>query len=371
MEIIHIILGKANPNRMNGVNKVVNYLAQHQTALGYQVSVWGITNTPNDMNYPARNYKTKLFQASAYRFRLDPKIITAIKEQNKNCIFHFHGGFIPEFYCISKYLSQQKLAYLLTPHGSYNTIALKRSAFLKQCYIRLFEKNLIRKAASVHCLGESEITGLANISKQNKYSLIPNGQDEKALQHTSKALTKTNSYIFGFCGRLDTYTKGLDLLLQAFAKWSTNKDVALWLIGDGKERKQLEALVKEMKLEEKVYFLGSQFGEEKLNTIAHMDVFFHPSRNEGIPTAVLEASGLGIPSIVSPESNLSNYINSFDAGIGMLKNDVEHLVAAMEKVYQNLEQKHHYSKNAKQMVKTVFNWETIAKQLITNYKEII
>ena len=44
MEIIHIVLGKANPDRMNGVNKVVYQLATKQADFGEKVAVWGITN---------------------------------------------------------------------------------------------------------------------------------------------------------------------------------------------------------------------------------------------------------------------------------------------------------------------------------------
>ena len=43
MKIIHIILGKANPKRMNGVNKVVYSLASIQLEQGFDVEVWGIT----------------------------------------------------------------------------------------------------------------------------------------------------------------------------------------------------------------------------------------------------------------------------------------------------------------------------------------
>ncbi|MBK7805817.1 MAG: hypothetical protein IPJ51_05910 [Saprospiraceae bacterium] len=46
MEIIHIVLGKANPERMNGVNKVVFQLATKQAESGRNVSVWGITKDP-------------------------------------------------------------------------------------------------------------------------------------------------------------------------------------------------------------------------------------------------------------------------------------------------------------------------------------
>jgi hypothetical protein len=60
MEIIHIVLGKANPDRMNGVNKVVYQLATKQAEFGEKVSVWGISgDTVN--NYGERNFNTELF----------------------------------------------------------------------------------------------------------------------------------------------------------------------------------------------------------------------------------------------------------------------------------------------------------------------
>lgn len=64
MEIIHLILGKANPDRMNGVNKVVFQLASQQAAAGRKVAVWGITKDTTH-NYGARNFETQLFRAAA------------------------------------------------------------------------------------------------------------------------------------------------------------------------------------------------------------------------------------------------------------------------------------------------------------------
>ncbi|MFT6199305.1 MAG: hypothetical protein ACJAQ2_001077, partial [Vicingaceae bacterium] len=51
LQVIHVLLGKANPNRMNGVNKMVNSLAEHQSIIGKDVTVWGITKNPVH-NYP-------------------------------------------------------------------------------------------------------------------------------------------------------------------------------------------------------------------------------------------------------------------------------------------------------------------------------
>jgi len=46
MRVIHVVLGKANPDRMNGVNQVVHHLATEQVERGDEVEVWGITADP-------------------------------------------------------------------------------------------------------------------------------------------------------------------------------------------------------------------------------------------------------------------------------------------------------------------------------------
>ena len=45
MKIIHAVLGKANPDRMNGVNKVAHQLAKTQQGMGHEVTVWGIASS--------------------------------------------------------------------------------------------------------------------------------------------------------------------------------------------------------------------------------------------------------------------------------------------------------------------------------------
>src|ERR1700678_2975143 len=103
MEIIHLILGKANPERMNGVNKVVHEMATNQVLLGYPVQVWGITAHP-EHNYPARTFTTRLFQAYRNPFKIDPALKQAFLDYKGRIVVHFHGAFIPVFYSVSRFL---------------------------------------------------------------------------------------------------------------------------------------------------------------------------------------------------------------------------------------------------------------------------
>jgi len=116
-------------------------------------------------------------------------------------------------------------------------------------------------------------------------------------------------------------------------------------------------------------FFGAVYGEEKLNRIANMDVFLHPSRNEGLPTAVLEASGLGVPCIVSEETNVGSVVRRFNAGIVLEKNNVQSLKESLVRFrYEsNRFSLSPLKENAKRMVEEEFDWRIIAHRLQALY----
>jgi len=365
MEIVHIILGKANPNRTNGVNKVVNSLATYQTKKGVKISIWGITKNPIH-DYPDRNYKTILFKETSKIF-LPKGIKEAIQTKDKSTVFHFHGGFLPQFILITRLILKQGLSYVFTPHGSYNTIAMKRSNWKKKMYISLFEKELVENAKALHFIGKSEIEGAEELFQFKNYYLVPNGQntDEVEISIISK---KENSFpIFGFCGRLDVETKGLDLLLKGFAEYLDNsgKKGELWLIRDGKEKELLVSLAQNLNITNQIKFLGSLYGKEKIEKMNQLDYFMLTSRNEGLPGVVLEASVLGVPCIVSKETNMGDYITQHQAGICLEQNTVATIAVAMQTAsnWKRIGKIKRISKNAKQMIENQFNWKTIVQNL--------
>ena len=89
------------------------------------------------------------------------------------------------------------------------------------------------------------------------------------------------------------YQKRQDLLLETFAKLDNN--YTLTLIGDGANRGELEALAKELKIIDRVAFLGHQ--KNPYAYIKQADIFILTSEFEGFPNVVLEANLLGLPVI--------------------------------------------------------------------------
>lgn len=357
MEIIHIVLGKANPQRMNGVNKVVYQLATNQSAFGRKVQLWGFSKDTT-RNFGERNFETKLFKSQTNPFLLDSDFEKQVQASSDNTCFHFHGGWIPTFYAAAKVLKRYNRKYVLTPHGAYNTIAMQKNALVKKMYFHLFEKSVVSNALSVHCIGQSETAGLNRMSKKHSIFLQPYGfENTKLIQQKSGA----DTFIFGFLGRIDIYTKGLDLMIEAFAKkFYKHSKVKLWIIGDSKEKDSLVQRVKDAGLEEQVVFWGAKFNEEKDELLNAIDIFLHPSRNEGLPTAVLEAASFGKPSIVTNATNVGEYIKEFDAGYCVPNNNALALSEAMQESYELSPQLYqNKSSNAKSMLEETFAWKKV------------
>ena len=368
MEIVHLILGKANPDRLNGVNKVVYQLASKQAESGRNVAVWGIVDN-RDHNYGKRNFKTVLFQAKVNPFLISKGLKQAILASSRDTIFHLHGGWIPTYSGVSHFLAKHNFNFVITAHGSYNTIAMKRSRWMKKFYFFFFEKYLLERATKIHLIGESEVFGLKTIYPNRKWTRIPYGFEMDQGDNTRE--TNKDLFVLGFVGRLDIYTKGLDLLIEAFSDYQKeNSHSELWIVGDSDQRPDLERLAWANNLSQKVKFFGSKFGKEKEELMLKMDVFVHPSRNEGLPASVIEASNFGIPSIVSRATNMAMFITQNNAGIAVNNENVMELTQAFSdlcflKKNGDLER---LSENAKSMVETEFDWDKLIVEFDELYK---
>lgn len=369
MEIVHVVLGKVNTNKMNGVNKVVDNLAKNQMDLGHNVTIWGITKNPVH-SYPVRNYHTLLFLDRS-KFLLPKGIRKALSKVNSETVFHFHGGFIPQFFFVAMLLKSKGFSYVFTSHGSYNKVAMERSYWKKKLFIWLFDKALVSQAKSMHFIGKSEIEGAKDVFDFSNYALIPNGQSFDSELFSQKG-NLNGMTIFGFCGRLDIKTKGLDLLFQGFANFlnaSKSRQSELWIIGDGPERKALEELSSQLGIADNVRFWGSVFGERKLKLMRNLDYMVLTSRNEGLPGVILEAAALGVPSIVSKETNMADYLIKYKAGFALEENNSIQIQQSLQQAKETKMNKRLQALQlgAVQMVSKEFDWRSIAARVSQMY----
>lgn len=90
--------------------------------------------------------------------------------------------------------------------------------------------------------------------------------------------------------------KGVDVLLDALTRLPT--EVTLTIVGDGRLRATLTALVDRLGLADRVRFTGNLPGPAAVREVlAASDAFVLASRTEGLPRAMLEAMAAGLPCV--------------------------------------------------------------------------
>jgi glycosyltransferase involved in cell wall biosynthesis len=370
MKVIHIALGKANPNRMNGVNRIVHNLASYQRRAGCDVEVWGITRTPDEPTFE-REYPLRLFLARSAHRAVDPALRGAINALDARAVVHFHGGLIPEFFKIARALRRLGCPYILTPHGAYNAQALRKRSTVKRIYLALVERALIEGASAVHCSGRSECESLARLFPDVPLFLVPNGVSLSEVDFQPRPVEVRSRPLFGYCGRIDNLHKGLDLLIDGFLRFKRSSgEGELWIIGNGPDLPELQRRVEEAGEADSVVFFGERHGDDKLSLLAQVDAFLHPSRFEGFPMSVLEAAALGKCLVVSDRTNTEEYVERYDAGVVLRQGTSEEIA----KTFQSLQGLYASGEctrrgaNSLRMIEEELNWKAVSAQLVANYR---
>lgn len=99
--------------------------------------------------------------------------------------------------------------------------------------------------------------------------------------------------VLGSCAVL-TRRKGLDQIIRILPEC---REYALVVIGDGPACSELKALAVELGVAERCIFLGYRANAQSF--LSQFDIYVMPSRSEGLPLALLEAAGNGLPVLCS------------------------------------------------------------------------
>ena len=151
----------------------------------------------------------------------------------------------------------------------------------------------------------------------------------------------------GFAGRL-TAIKGLDTFLRAAALMKNNEKLRFLLVGEGEERPRLEKLAAELDLGGKVIFSG--FRENIFEYLSAMDIFVHPSLNEGMGRALVEAQAAGLPVAATTVCGIPDVVHDGKAGILVPPSDENALALAIERLCANAQLRKTYGDYGKAWV---------------------
>jgi sugar transferase (PEP-CTERM/EpsH1 system associated) len=137
---------------------------------------------------------------------------------------------------------------------------------------------------------------------------------------------RENGIVIGSVGRLAA-VKNYGLLLQALPELLSSHDVTVMLVGDGPERRVLEALSDDLQIRQRVRFLGHR--DDVSDLLAAMDIFVLPSHSEGMSNTLLEAMAAGVPVVASAVGGNTEIVRDQQDGLIFPPGDIERLGACL------------------------------------------
>lgn len=140
-----------------------------------------------------------------------------------------------------------------------------------------------------------------------KVEIIPNAINVTNSIFSSEARDRirntyklNNQFVLGHVGRLH-FQKNQEFMIRVLSKLlEIRDDVCLVLVGQGEDLNKLKLLAEKLAVQEKVYFVGVQSNISEW--LSAFDLFFFPSKFEGLPLAPLEAQANGLPILLSEEA---------------------------------------------------------------------
>ncbi len=365
MRIIHIIIGKANPESLNGISRIIHGMATAQHRQGHRAEIWGLADSVN-LTPRHREYAMRVFKRTRVRFLLSRELQSAVDKIEPGTWVQFHSGFTPEYAMIARQLRDRRIAYGISAHGGYHGGVLKKNPLKKKLYFALWEKSFLGGAAWVHTMGPTEVEDLHKLVPGVRAVMIPSGQEAIPIPQPVSD-PRIERPLTGYCGRLTMRVKGLDFLIRGFSEYKARGGKGhLWLIGDGEDRAALEAMAAEAGASGSISFLGAKFGQEKNQLIASVDAFIHSSRWDALPTACLEAAALARPLLVSPRINIAEYVQRANAGLLLDEASSDGVARALERVEDlyRAGKLQELGDNGRRMIEREFSWEENAARFV-------
>jgi glycosyltransferase involved in cell wall biosynthesis len=197
----------------------------------------------------------------------------------------------------------------------------------------LVERWLARSTSALVAISEevrADLVGL-RVAPAERFEVVLYGFDFSGLEGGEGALIRRelgiddNAFVVGFAGRLTAIKRPLDLVRALPGVPAT-----LVLLGDGELRPQVEALARELGVEERIRLAG--WREGLADWYAAFDVLALTSANEGTPVAAIEALAAGRPVVATDVGGTSTVIQHGETGFLVPVGDVDALATRLREL---------------------------------------
>lgn len=269
----------------------------------------------------------------------------------------------------------------------YVYLALRRSGipFVSTCHtwydndVSVFlygvaDRFVLRKYARVVAVSDEVRVRLLKAGvREERIRVVRNGIDLRPFDNVVPSLRDVSApdgtLIVGLIGRLSV-EKGIDIFLRAASRVVVEFPSAKFVVvGEGLDQDKLELLIDELKIRETVSMLGRR--EDMPSIYASLDVMVSSSRQEGLPMAILEGMGSGLPLVATAVGEVPTVITDDRTGVLVPSEDVDSLAAGILDLLQDSAKRLRLGDAAKQLIKEEYSAERMADDYLRVYTEAI
>ncbi|CAA2100784.1 Mannosylfructose-phosphate synthase [Methylobacterium bullatum] len=330
LSVRHVIIENKEgyPSFANGIHQNTRSLVTEQTLSGEASRILFLSRDPHGMTVPAG---IRLDHVPLDGHRILGRTVslsrrsreTFLDGADSRTIFHFHGARQPLLVSLTRMLRRRGIPYVISLHACFSHFYDRAGRLVKPStalYVRLLERRVLEGARFVHVITALEQAELRRLAPKARSVLVPHGVYSSALGGRPELVDRSGpaggSPVFGFCGRLATFHKGLDLLIEGFALYRRQGGAGrLVVMGPGDEREELMAMALRLGIESAVTFEGPRYGADRDEVVRAWDFFAFPSRLDRWPTAALEAQILGVPLLITAEAGMTEAMTRHGAGL--------------------------------------------------------
>lgn len=257
--------------------------------------------------------------------------------------------------------------------------------YRSQKIVRLMDRFFLKTIACSPVVAEAYQVFMGT-GQRSDLITIPNGgilqerviTEKEKLQVRKHLALSDNAFIVAHIGRmvggelgtgLEYGPKAQDILLKSFARAFINRpDCMLVMVGDGPLRPAVESLAVDLGISGQLTLLGQQ--PEPWPVLKAADMFFFPSRHEGLPNVLPEAASCGLPVLASDIPEIRN-ISPGDAWLLKPVNDVAAFADGLREIAKH---KFEYSRIACKVASQVrerFSMAACARCYMDEYESIL
>jgi glycosyltransferase involved in cell wall biosynthesis len=299
--------------RIGGTEQVIKNLIEGANTNEFENSIFCIESPVGPFGKMLMD-KGIIIHSEARQPGFDLQLVKNIRKyikHHKIDILHCHQ-YTPWVYgTIAAMFTKTKIVF--TEHGRFYPDSSTWKRKLLNPLLNLFTDSVVAiSEATKQALVEFE-----NIPRRS-IDVIYNGiaelkVDNEKVKQLKLALELDDKIILGTIARFDPI-KNHKMMLRAFANISIqHANAVLVIVGDGDERTNLENLVDELEIKDKVIFTG--YNPNPQHYLAMMDIYLLSSFSEGTSMTLLEAMSLGKPCIVTDAGGNTEIIKHKENGL--------------------------------------------------------